>query len=170
MTRLLSALTQIALLRRDASILPASWAWVTLFAVGYAATNALVAWVDDAKAIFARTSVDLALALAFMWLLLALSNRTHRLPQTAIAVFGVYMLLAPAVAALLLMRGPSESNPAISLLTTAGSILITLWYLLIVGHILKGALDTGLVTGFAIAITWLVASIAVARFLFASAS
>ena len=43
MTRLLSSLTQIALLRKDASILPASWAWVVLFALSYAATNAVVA-------------------------------------------------------------------------------------------------------------------------------
>lgn len=170
MTRLLSSLTQIALLRRDASILPASWSWVVLFALGYAATNALVAWVDDADGIFARIALDLVLAFAFMWLLLALTNRTHRLPQTAIAVFGVYILLAPAVTVLLLMRVPSESNHAIAFLSTAGSILITIWYLLIVGHILKGALDTGLVTGFAMAVTWLLASVAVARFFFGTAT
>ena len=170
MTRLRSSLTQIALLRRDASILPASWASVVLFAFGYAATDFFVAWLNDANAIFARISVDLALALAFMWLMLALTKRTHRFPQTAIAVFGVYMLFAPAVTALLLMRGPSRSNPAVLLLATAGAILIAIWYLLVVGHILKGALDTGLVTGFAIATTWLLASIAVGRFLFGVAA
>lgn len=170
MTRLLSSLTQIALLRRGPSILPASWDWVAIFAFGYAATNAVVAWLTDASDIFARTAVDLALSFGFMWLLLALTNRSHRLPQTAIAVFGVYMLLAPAVAALLLMRGPSRSNPSILLLSTAGTILITIWYLLVVGHILKGALDTGLVTGFSVAIAWLLASIAVARLLFGAAT
>ena len=41
-----------------------------------------------------------------------------------------------------------------------------IWYLLIVGHILRSALDTGLVTGFAIAVTWLVATVAISRSLF----
>ena len=170
MTRLLRSLTQIALLRRDASILPASWAWVEISALGYAATNAVVVWASDADDMLARIVVDLALSLAFMWILLAITNRTHRLPQTVIAVFGVYMLLAPAVIALLLMQGPSRPNPAILLLSTAGTILIVIWYLLVVGHILKGALDTGLVTGFAIAVAWLLASIAVVRFLFGEAT
>jgi hypothetical protein len=41
-----------------------------------------------------------------------------------------------------------------------------IWYLLILGHILRSALDTGLVTGFAIAVAWLVASVAISRSLF----
>ncbi len=170
MNRLLSSLTQIALLRRDPSILPASWAWVAVFALGYAATDAVVAWLTDAGDVVARTAANLALSFGFMWILLVLTRRTHRFPQTAIAIFGVNILFAPAVAALLLMRGPSRSNPAVLLMATAGAILITVWYLLIVGHILKGALDTGLATGFAVATAWLLASIAVARFLFGAAA
>ena len=163
-------MSQIALLRKDPSVLPSSWAWVALLALGYAATNAVMAWLDDSDRIFARTAVDLVLSLAFFWLLLALTRRTHRFQQVVNAVLGVYVLLAPAMTVLLLMRGPSKANYAIWLLTTAGSTLITIWYLLIVGHILKCALDTGLVTGFAIAVTWAIASLAVAQSLFGAAA
>ena len=85
---------------------------VALFAIGYAVTNALVAWMDDANAVFCP---NCRRPRACARVLLAAARRSraarHRLPQTVIAVFGVYMLLAPAVAALLLMRGPSEVEP-----------------------------------------------------------
>ncbi len=76
------------------------------------------------------------------------------------------MLLAPAMAVLILMGGPAKTNYAVWLLTNAGSTVITIWYLLIVGHILKSALDTGLVTGFAVAVTWAIASLAISQKLF----
>jgi hypothetical protein len=40
----------------------------------------------------------------------------------------------------------------------------------VIGHILRGALETGLVTGVAIALTWLIASRAVADKLFPMAT
>ncbi|HEX9707782.1 MAG TPA: hypothetical protein VGA24_09120 [Steroidobacteraceae bacterium] len=166
MTRLPSSLAQIALLRKDPGILPASLLLSALLALGYAGANAFLAYVDDAERILLRTAVDLGLALAFFWMLLVLTRRTHRLPQTLSAVFGTYVLLAPAMTLLIMLGGPAKTNYAAWLLTNAGSTVITIWYLLIVGHILKSALDTGLVTGFAIAVTWAVASVAIARSLF----
>jgi hypothetical protein len=137
-----------------------------LLALGYAGANAVLAYVDQAERILARTAVDLGLTLAFFWILLALTRRSHRYPQTLSAVFGTYVLLTPVMAVLLLMRGPAKTNYAVWLLTNAGSTVITIWYLLIVAHILKSALDTGLVTGFAIAVTWAIASLAIAQTLF----
>ena len=166
MTRLPSSLAQIALLRKDPGALPASLLLSALLALGYAAANAVLAYVDEAERILVRTAVDLGLTLAFFWILLALTRRGHRYPQTLSAVFGTYVLLAPAMAVLILMRGPAKTNYAVWLLTNAGSTVITIWYLLIVGHILKSALDTGLVTGFAIAVTWAIASLAIAQSLF----
>jgi hypothetical protein len=148
MTRLPSSLAQIALLRKDPGILPASFLLSALLALGYAGANAVLAYVDHAERI------------------LALTRRNHRYPQTLSAVLGTYVLLAPAITLLILMRGPAKTNYAVWLLTNAGSTVITIWYLLIVGHILKSALDTGLVTGFAIAVTWALASLAIAESLF----
>jgi hypothetical protein len=170
MTRLPSSLAQIALLRKDPGVLPASLVLSALLGLGYAVANAALAFVDQAERILARTVLDLGLTLAFFWMLLALTRRSHRLPQTLSAVFGTYMLLAPAMVVLILLRGPAKTNYAVWLLTNAGSTVITIWYLLVVGHILKSALDTGLVTGFAVAVTWAVASLAVSQSLFAAAA
>jgi hypothetical protein len=55
-------------------------------------------------------------------------------------------------------------------MVNASYALFVIWYLLIVGHILRSALDTGLVTGFAIAVTWTVTTIAISRSVFGAAA
>jgi hypothetical protein len=170
MTRLPSSLAQIALLRKDPGVLPASLLLSALLGLGYAGANVALALVDQAERILARTALDLVFTLAFFWMLLMLTRRSHRLPQTLSAVFGTYMLLAPVMAVLILMSGPAKTNYAVWLLTNAGSAVITIWYLLIVGHVVKSALDTGLVTGFAVAVTWAIAGLAISRQLFAAAA
>jgi hypothetical protein len=47
MTRLPSSLAQIALLRKDPGVLPASLLQSALLGLGYAGANALLAFVDD---------------------------------------------------------------------------------------------------------------------------
>lgn len=170
MHRLPSSLAQIALLRKDPGILPASFLLSALLALSYAGANAVLAWMDQAERILARTALDLGITLAFFGLLLALTRRSHRLAQTLSAVFGTFVLLSPAMAILLLMRGPAKTNYGVWLLANAGSVVITIWYLLIVGYTLKCALDTGLVTGFAVAVTWAIAGIAIAQTLFPAAT
>jgi len=169
MTGLLSSLTQIALLRKDPSGLPSSWALVAVFVILYAAVDVMIILLVTGYRAFARTALDVGFALAFIGLVLALTGRARRLPQSLIAVFGAYVLLAPAIAILLLTRAAAKSNEAIALLTAAGAVLVALWYLLIVGHVLRSALDTGLVTGFALTVTWTVANFALSQALFGSA-
>ena len=70
------------------------------------------------------------------------------------------------LALLLLLRLPARSGEALGVFVNAGYTLFVIWYLLIVGHILRSALDTGLVTGFAIAVTWTIVTIAVSRSVF----
>ena len=83
MTALLSSLAQIALLRKDPSILPATTAWVAVFTAGYAAVNVAMARIDAADRIFQRTAFDIVLTFAFFWLLLMIARRAHRFPQVA---------------------------------------------------------------------------------------
>ena len=166
MTGLLNSLAQIALLRRDPSGLPSSAAWVAVFVLLYAAVDVVIILLDHNFRVVARTALDVAFSLAFLGLPLLVTRRTHRYPQTVIAAFGAYVLLSPAMVILLLLRVPAESNEGIAFLATSGSVLLVIWYLLIVGHILRCALDTGLVTGFAIALAWTLASIALSQSLF----
>jgi hypothetical protein len=170
MTRLLRTLVDIATLRGDPSGLPSSAASVAVFALAYALADALVGRIAGFESVLPRTALDLALTLPFFWLLLALTRRSHRLAQTLNAALGVYVLLAPMIALLLLLRLPVRSGPALGVFVNAGYTLFVIWYLLIVGHILRSALDTGLVTGFAIAVTWTVVTIAVSRSVFGAAA
>lgn len=170
MAGLVKSLADIALLRGDPSGLPSSWASVAVFVLAYAVADVVVASTGSIQPILARTAVDLALTLPFFWLLLAITRRTHRFPQTVNAALGVYVLLAPVIILLLLLRNPARTNQAASLLVTASFTVFMVWYLLIVGHILRSALDTGLVTGFAIAVTWLVVTVAISRSLFGAAT
>jgi hypothetical protein len=166
MIALLKSLADIALLRKDPSGLPSSWASVAIFVLAYASADILVARAASLEPVLARTALDLALTLPFFWLLLAITRRSHRFQQTINAALGIYVLLSPIVIVLLLLRVPARSNYALTLLVTASYTIFMIWYLLIVGHILRSALDTGLVTGFAVAVTWMVATIAISQSVF----
>src|SRR4029453_18414366 len=108
--------------------------------------------------------------LAFFWLLLTIRRRAHRFPQVVNAIFGTYVVLAPLMIGLMLLHGLAKTHYPIWLLMTAGTTLVVIWYLLAVGHVLRSALDTGLVTGFAIAVTWAIVSVALAQSWFGSAA
>jgi hypothetical protein len=170
MAGLVKSLADIALLRGDPRGLPSSRASVAVFVLAYVVADVVVASTGSIQPVLARTAVDLALTLPFFWLLLAVTRRTHRFPQTINAALGVYVLLAPVIILLLLLRNPARTSQALSLLVTASFTVFMVWYLLIVGHILRSALDTGLVTGFAIAVTWLVVTVAISRSLFGAAT
>jgi hypothetical protein len=170
MAGLVKSLADIALLRGDPSGLPSSGASVAVFVLAYAVADVVVASTGSIQPVLARTAVDLALTLPFFWLLLAITRRTHRFPQTVNAALGVYVLLAPVIILLLLSRDAARTSSTLDLLVTASFTAFMIWYLLIVGHILRSALDTGLVTGFAIAVTWLVVTVAISRSLFGAAT
>jgi hypothetical protein len=167
MTQLLRSLVQIALLRQDPGVLPASIVLAALLAFAYALTSAVQSWIlYGGDRILLRTAVDLGLSLALVWIVLAVTRRGHRFPQTASAVLGISVLVAPFVVVLLLMQGPATTHYAVWLLARAGAVIVTIWFIVVIGHILRGALETGLVTGVAIALTWVIASRAVADRLF----
>jgi hypothetical protein len=85
---------------------PAGVALLLLLALGYVGANAVLAFVDGPSASSRAPPLILASA-RILQILLALT-RHSRLPQTLSAVFGTYMLLAPAMAVLILMRSPAS--------------------------------------------------------------
>jgi hypothetical protein len=167
MTGLLNSLTQIALLRKDPGGLPSSAASVVVFTTGYVAADVLIGLAGNFRAVLPRSALELALTLPFFWLLLALTHRAHRFAQTVNAAFGVYVLIAPALAVLLL---PMRMNGPFTLFATAIYTGIAIWYILVVGYVFKCALDTHLVTGFAIAIAWILGTRAVSNAFFGPVS
>ena len=167
MQALLKAFWDIALWRRDPGQLPDSMTLVTFTAAAYAALSAVQSWmIYGMDRLLARTGADLALTVLLVWALLALTRRTHRFNQTLSAVLGTGAMLSPLVILLLALRGPADASQVLALLVWAGSIGVILWFTFILGHIVRSALDTGLFTGVAIAVTYVVASAAALTRLF----
>ena len=159
MIQLLMSLVEIARLRRDPSALPASIALLVIMAAAYAGSSAVQSWLlHEDDRLLARTAADLGLTLAIFWLVLAVTRRLYRYRQTMNALLGTSVLLTPLLMLLIAMQQPAEIYYPIKLLAWAGSIAVIVWYTLIVGHILRSALEIGFVTGIAIAITSVIAS------------
>jgi hypothetical protein len=170
MIQLLRAFFEIAMLRKDPGILPASAVLLTVVAAAYLATSALQSWmVHGDDRLFARAGLDLTLAMGLFWIVLAITRRGHRYRQTIIAVLGTAVLVSPFVVGLLLLQQPAQASYPLKLLAWVGSIAVIVWYTLVVGHILRSALEIGFVTSIAIALTWLIAGEALLRRIFESA-
>ena len=165
------SLFDIARLRRDPSILPASLTLVVILAVGFAASSALQSWMlYQGDRLFARTVADLGMTFAAIWLVLAVSHRLHRFRQTISAVLGTSVLLTPLLVLLIALQQPAAMFYAVKLVAWAGLLGATVWITLIVGHILKSALEVGFMTSIAIAITFLVATTVLTARLFPAAA
>jgi hypothetical protein len=159
MIQVLISLVEIARLRRDPSALPASIVLLVIMAAAYAGSSAVQSWLlHEDDRLLARTAADLGLTLAMFWLVLAVTRRLYRYRQTMNALLGTSVLLTPLLMLLIAMQQPAEIYYPIKLLAWAGSIAVIVWYTLIVGHILRSALEIGFVTGIAIAITSVIAS------------
>jgi hypothetical protein len=156
MRYLLSSLVQIALLRKDPSVLPASLVLLVLSAAAYGALNILYASIIfGADRIYVRGVADLALALVLFWSLLSLRGQRSRFRQTMSAVTGTYVLISPVITGLFLLRMPAQASPAINTLMLMGSAVLISWYILIVGHILRSAIGIGFVTSIVLVAGWL---------------
>jgi hypothetical protein len=167
MQALLKAFWDIALWRRDPSHLPDSLTLVLVAATAYAAMSAVQSWMlYGADKLLARTAADLVLLVLLIWLVLAVTGRQHRLKQTLGAALGTGALLSPFVILLLAVRQPAGDHYGLALLVWGGSIAVILWYVFVLGHILRSALDTVLFTGVAIAVTYVVGSAAILTRLF----
>ena len=159
MIALLRALAGIALLRQDPSALPASIVLVVLTAIGYAAASAASSWlvIDDGHW-FGRAALDLASTVVLCWLLLAATRRGHRYRQTLAAVLGTAVLLSPLAMAFQWLLEFEGTAYLIKVLAWAALLAVVIWSILIVGHILRTALEVGYLTSLALALTWLVAN------------
>lgn len=169
MAALVKAFIDIALRRRGPGDLPDATTLVAVTASAYAAFSALQSWMlFGMQDLLARTVTDVLLAGVLVWLLLLLTGRPQRFRQTASAVFGTGALLSPLVIVLLALKAPAAASQALALLVWAGSVAIIIWYMLVVGHILRAALETGAFTAMAVAVAYLVGSAALLTWLFPS--
>ena len=159
MQSILKVFWDIALWRQGPRDLPSSPALLSMVAVLYVLTSVVQSWlIYGADLAVLRGLVDLGITVAVFWLCLAVSQRRNRLLQTLTAALGTGVLLAvPMIVMLVVGRNERPEG----LLTAAFSLLslpLLIWYLFVVGHIVRLALEAPLFTGMAVAMTYFVLS------------
>ena len=156
MQALLKVFWDITLWRRGPRDIPASSALLCIVALVYLLTGAVQAVVIYGRALaFERALADLAATACFFGVCLLIARRAHRLTQTLTAVLATGVLLSlPMLGLLLLARQVGPDGP-LALALQLILLPLQVWYLLVVGHIVRVALEAPLLTGMAVAMTYL---------------
>jgi hypothetical protein len=152
----------IALWRRGPRDVPASGALLGFVAAAYLAISILQSHlVYGAEGALLRGLVDLALTAVVFGVALAVARRPHRFVQTLTAVLGTGALLAVPMIVLLVIGEQVASVPPLRFLVSLASLPLLVWYLFVIAHVVRQALETPLFTGMAVALTYFVVSYAV---------
>jgi hypothetical protein len=162
MLRLAKAFWDIALWRRTPAQLPASLFLLSLVAGAVALLEVIGALLPPGPSdrILTRVALSVGLPLAWTWAVLAVARHRQRFLQTGSALLGIgalaQLVLYP-LGSMLDVLG--EKNPLaipLGLLLFAGLV----WYLLACANVWRSALDSGLGLGAAVALGYLLLSIA----------
>jgi hypothetical protein len=163
MLRLAKAFWDIALWRISPAQLPASLFLLGLVALIAALLEILSSFLPpiSSDGILIRVALSVGLPVGFAWVVLALTRRTERFLQTAIALLGVGvlagLLLYPLESLLQLIGSDRIAAVPLGILMLAGFV----WYLLACANIWRAALDRGLGIGLAISVGYFLLSIVV---------
>ncbi len=156
----------IALWRRGPRDVPASLDVLVLVAMLYVGASAAQTYIvsrgklDFADALYVG-GVDLALTVATFAVTLAVTRRLYRFRQTVTAILGSLSLLALPMIALLLIGQQVDDSKPLAFLLALTSLPLVGWYVFVVAHVVRNALDAPLVTGMSVALTYAVLNYAV---------
>jgi hypothetical protein len=150
---------EIALWRRGPRDVPASGSLLAVVAAVYVAISAVQSYLvyGPDGALF-RGLADLVLTAVVFWVALAVARRSHRYLQTLTAILGTGALLAVPMILLLTVGQAVGANSPLAFLVSLASLPLLIWYLFVVGHVVREALESPLFTGMAVALTYFVLS------------
>jgi len=132
----------IAIWRRGPADVPGVPVLLWLTVAVYAAVTALLSAALQLPRSWPRElAVDVAYMLAWVWLLLRATGHRERFLQTASAVFGFQLVLAPLMVGVsaLVPQHPAPGDP--QLLVQIATLLLSIWIVLATAHIARAALD-----------------------------
>lgn len=155
MPRLLQLFVDILLLRAGPQDVPASPALLAIAVMASALTSWLLALeVFAGPHAFARVAIELALMAALVLALLAFHGRSARFAQSFTALCGagaILALLAWPLFGIALGRPRGDEFGALAMLMLW---LVYAWNIVVIGHILRHALDSGLARGVVLALAF----------------
>lgn len=131
----------IAIWRRGPADVPGVPVLLWLTVAAYAAVTAMLSAGLQLRASWPRElAVDVAYMLAWVWLLLRATGHRERFVQTASAVFGYQLILAPLMVGVsaLAPEHPAPGDP--QLLLQIATLLLVIWIVLATAHITRAAL------------------------------
>jgi hypothetical protein len=168
----LKVFLDIVLWRRGPQDLPSSGLLVAITLVAYELVNLVqIALVDvSVSELLLYLVVDPLLLMSGLWLVMTLFSRKERWSQTVSAVLGCSALMGLVVSVpMVLLVGPRmASNPPAAVQLLALGLVIA--FILVVGRIIQLATESNLLTGSAIATTYVVILHALAGMLRSSGS
>ena len=132
----------IAIWRRGPADVPGvpSVLWLTVAA--YAVVTALLSLALRLPGSWPRElALDIVYMLAWVWLLLRAAGRRERVLQTAAAVFGFQLVLAPLMIGVSAVVPGSGAAGGLQLLPWIATLLVIAWVVLATAHILRAALE-----------------------------
>ncbi len=163
-------LVEICLLKAGPQDLPAKPGFLGLVLAGYVLVDILISRINFTPGIAVAVSLLDALLLAtFVQLVLRIRAKPERFNQTLAAMAGTGLLLGllavPVIQGLSAAQLADQAASGLALLWLA----ILIWSLLILGHILRHALEVKLATGIGIGVLYSLLSVMIVRSLFPDA-
>lgn len=160
-------LLEICLLRAGPQDLPAAPQFLAFTLAGYFLVDVLISLLSfPTGAAFAVSLLDMLLLAAFAQVTLRIVSRPERFNQTLAALAGTGQLLG--LVALPLIRGLTAAQAAGE--SAAGLafawLAVLIWSLLVLGHILRHALNVSLTTGVGIGVLYSLLSVMIVRAVF----
>ncbi len=153
--------------RRGPADVPASTTLLVVLALLYWIGSAVQSRIAYGPGRFlGPATLDLALTLAFFAVVLAVTGRRQRYRQTVGAVLGASILLTPPLLLLLCVPDPAALPAGLDALLRVAMLALVVWYVVVVGSIMRSALDCGIAAGMALSVTYFLAGAALVESLF----
>ncbi len=159
MAIILQAFTDIAFMRRGPQDIPASRFLFVLTLIGYVLMNLLHlglrpadGWQED----LLLSVLDVVLLLFLFYLLLAVFRRSSRYLQTITALFGVNLLVTALQLPFYVWRQLINAGPDVITLPDMVLLALLVWFLAIVAHVTRHALEIPYVGAAVISIMYFV--------------
>jgi len=159
MLALIRVFWDIVLLRRGPRDLPASLSLLGLLALLDLGVSLVALYREGAARALTLGLVDVAFTFAVFYTLLTVRKVGHRVVQTLSALWGTGVVLAAVQIALLTVASSLLDQDTATAVASTLSNLFLLWGVLVIGHIVRRALEVHLATGLTIALTYVLVSI-----------
>ncbi|KAF0191692.1 MAG: hypothetical protein FD165_1415 [Gammaproteobacteria bacterium] len=162
MTRILHTVIDICLLRAGPQDLPGSSAVFGPTLAAYACTSWLVAAIElgGTNALWLAVA-DVVMLIVLVHFVLLVRNFPHRQLQTLTALMACGALFGAIGWILLLWRDGVGDEIEALVLPTLLLMTLTLWNLIVTGHILRHALSTSLFNGILLSILYMLISLTI---------